>query len=462
MPRFGHPRRFATASASCETGRISPGIYVVLSGAIRVTGRDAHGHDFPVVEHGAGCFSGEVSQLSGRPSFVDGIAVGDTETIEISTEQLHALLVGRGRARREDDARDDPAPRGADRDRRRRPGADRRRCFAGRRAAAQLPAAATAFRISSSIRRATPTHRPSSSATRPSASSCRSRCARTARCCATRPRASSRAASACSTPSATDAVYDVAIAGAGPAGLAAAVYAGSEGLSVLVIDARAFGGQAGAQRAHRELLRLSDRHLGAGARRPRLHAGAEVRRAHADPDGDAVHSTASLRRAASRWSCASATAARCARAPSSSPPARATGARECSNLKAMEGPRRLVLGLADRGAGCARARRWCWSAAATRPGRRPCSSPAHVAKVWMLVRGPGLAASMSKYLIDRIAATPNIELLTRTEIVGLAGTHESGVESVTLARNRKPASARRAPDPPRVHVPRRRARAPTG
>src|SRR5205085_5901756 len=41
-------------------------------------------------------------------------------------------------------------------------------------------------------------------------------------------------------------VYDVVIVGAGPAGLAAAVYAGSEGLSVLVLDRRAFGGQAGA------------------------------------------------------------------------------------------------------------------------------------------------------------------------------------------------------------------------
>ena len=43
-----------------------------------------------------------------------------------------------------------------------------------------------------------------------------------------------------------DRVYDVAIVGAGPAGLAAAVYAGSEGLSALVLDCRAFGGQAGA------------------------------------------------------------------------------------------------------------------------------------------------------------------------------------------------------------------------
>ena len=43
-----------------------------------------------------------------------------------------------------------------------------------------------------------------------------------------------------------DLIYDVAVVGAGPAGLAAAVYAGSEGLSVIVLDYRAFGGQAGA------------------------------------------------------------------------------------------------------------------------------------------------------------------------------------------------------------------------
>jgi thioredoxin reductase (NADPH) len=41
-------------------------------------------------------------------------------------------------------------------------------------------------------------------------------------------------------------VYDVAMIRVGPAGLAAAVYAGSEGLRTLVLDRRAFGGQAGA------------------------------------------------------------------------------------------------------------------------------------------------------------------------------------------------------------------------
>src|SRR5262249_23937173 len=43
-----------------------------------------------------------------------------------------------------------------------------------------------------------------------------------------------------------DLIYDVIVIGAGPAGLATAVYAGSEGLSVLVLDCRWFGGQAGA------------------------------------------------------------------------------------------------------------------------------------------------------------------------------------------------------------------------
>src|SRR4051812_33426908 len=45
---------------------------------------------------------------------------------------------------------------------------------------------------------------------------------------------------------AADKLYDAAIVGCGPAGLATAVYAASEGLSVIVLDARATGGQAGA------------------------------------------------------------------------------------------------------------------------------------------------------------------------------------------------------------------------
>ena len=62
----------------------------------------------------------------------------------------------------------------------------------------------------------------------------------------------------------------------------------------------------------------------------------------------------------------------------------------------------------------------------------------------MLVRSKGLAASMSKYLIDRIAATPNIELRTQTEISELEGAGEAGLESVTF-RNHKTGEAEKRP-----------------
>src|SRR5258708_5234788 len=76
--------------------------------------------------------------------------------------------------------------------------------------------------------------------------SCRSSCARADSCCTIPARRNSPAASGWWVRSIGDRVYDVAVIGAGPAGLATAVYAASEGLSVLVLDCRAFGGQAGA------------------------------------------------------------------------------------------------------------------------------------------------------------------------------------------------------------------------
>jgi thioredoxin reductase (NADPH) len=111
----------------------------------------------------------------------------------------------------------------------------------------------------------------------------------------------------------------------------------------------------------------------------------------------------------------------------------ATGARyrrpECSNLVAMEG----------RGV-------WYWASpveakmcagqevvlvgGGNSAGQAAVFLSGHAAKVWMLVRGQGLAASMSRYLIDRIAATPNIELLTRTELTHISGSRQSGIESL--------------------------------
>ena len=69
---------------------------------------------------------------------------------------------------------------------------------------------------------------------------------------------------------------------------------------------------------------------------------------------------------------------------------------------------------------------------------------AHASKVRMMVRGPGLAESMSRYLIDRIAATSNIELMTETEIVALDGRAGAGLEKVRW-RDRRAGAGSEAP-----------------
>jgi thioredoxin reductase (NADPH) len=55
------------------------------------------------------------------------------------------------------------------------------------------------------------------------------------------------------------------------------------------------------------------------------------------------------------------------------------------------------------------------------------------AKVWLLVRGDDLAASMSRYLVDRIGGLPNVEVLTRTNVTGLEG-HDGMLEAIRWCR----------------------------
>jgi thioredoxin reductase (NADPH) len=55
---------------------------------------------------------------------------------------------------------------------------------------------------------------------------------------------------------------------------------------------------------------------------------------------------------------------------------------------------------------------------------------AHARKVTMIIRGGGLGASMSRYLIERIEATPNIELIFNAEVIGLEGNEDASLERV--------------------------------
>jgi thioredoxin reductase (NADPH) len=89
-----------------------------------------------------------------------------------------------------------------------------------------------------------------------------------------------------------DHLYDVAVVGAGPAGLATTVYAASEGLSVIVLDCRAFGGQAGASARIENYLGFPTGISGLALMASCLQSGAEIRGRDGNPGrGDEPLST---------------------------------------------------------------------------------------------------------------------------------------------------------------------------
>ena len=66
------------------------------------------------------------------------------------------------------------------------------------------------------------------------------------------------------------------------------------------------------------------------------------------------------------------------------------------------------------------------------------------AKVWLLVRGHGLEASMSRYLVDRIAGLSNVEVVTQAQISGLEGSNGMLEASAGVARSAKKRGGRSA------------------
>ena len=183
--------------------------------------------------------------------------------------------------------------------------------------------------------------------------------------------------------------YDVAIVGAGPAGLATAVYGASEGLSILVLEQIRVRRTGRRQRAHRELPRLSHRRLGTGAHGACVHPGAEVRsRVQPLDRGE----TAGLHLGA--LGSGSGARPRARRRPAG-PGAggrrrdrRALPPSGDSESGAVRGPRRVVLGLARRGPAVPRTRTWPWWAAETRPDRPRCFSRARRATCPCWCAGP--------------------------------------------------------------------------
>jgi thioredoxin reductase (NADPH) len=217
-------------------------------------------------------------------------------------------------------------------------------------------------------------------------------------------------------------VRDVAVIGAGPAGLAAAVYAASEGLDVVVLEGNAPGGQAGSSSRIENYLGfptgISGQALAGRARIQAEKFGAEI----------AIARTA--------------VGVRCQTRPYEVVLAGGETVRAKSVLIAsgveyrkpdLEGRERFEGVGVYYGATFVEAQ-VCGGdevivvGGANSAGQAATYLSQTAARVHMLVRGPGLSDTMSRYLIDRITDNPKIDLRVRTRLDALEG--EDHLESV--------------------------------
>jgi thioredoxin reductase (NADPH) len=215
-----------------------------------------------------------------------------------------------------------------------------------------------------------------------------------------------------------DRVYDVAVVGAGPAGLATAVYAASEGLSAIVLDSRAFGGQAGASARIENYLGfptgISGMALMGRAYNQAQKFGAEMAipdeaTSLAAEDGSAAPFTLNLltgERVRAR-SVVIATGARYRRIDVQN-----LDVFEASSVHYWASPIEAKLSANQEVA---------LVGAGNSAGQAAVYLASQGAKVWMLVRGDDLAATMSRYLVDRIRSLTNVELVTGATVSGLEG-----------------------------------------
>jgi thioredoxin reductase (NADPH) len=425
--RFGKLLDFRRGDRLFAAGEPSPGMFLVLRGALAITQRDGMGRVTPITRHGPGQFSGEVGQLSMRPALADGIADEDGQALLIASGQLRALII----------AEADLGERLV------RALILRRVALIQAGAAGPVligqPGSPAVVRLQSFLNRNGYPHHVLNVAQDADAAALHQQYGA----------AEGEALAVCPdgsvlrNPSETelarcigmvdtvnhDELFDVVVVGAGPAGLATAVYAASEGLQVLVLDCRAFGGQAGASARIENYLGfptgISGQALAGRAFVQAQKFGAQTlipaqvqsldcgRSAH----GGELQLTLSDGRKLRARTVVIATGARYRR------PA-------VPRLAEFEG----------RGV-------WYWASAlearmctgsevalvggGNSAGQAAVFLSQHAAKINMLVRGSSLAAGMSRYLIDRIEATPNIELRPNTELTQLHGDAGQGLVAVT-------------------------------
>jgi len=93
LRRFGEVRRYTAGERLMTAGQVAPGLVVVLSGSVAVTGDDQLDAHRPIVTYSDGDFMGELAQLAGRPALADAVAEQTVEALIIPPERLRALLI---------------------------------------------------------------------------------------------------------------------------------------------------------------------------------------------------------------------------------------------------------------------------------------------------------------------------------------------------------------------------------
>jgi len=415
--RFGEVRRFAAGEAVFTAGHVGPGLMVVLAGIVDVTRREQSGQRSLIVTYRPGQFMGELAQLAGRPALADAVAKEPVEALIIPPDRLRALLVAEAdmgerimralilrRVGLLETGTGGPIIVGrADHgDVLRLAGFLRRNGHPHQLLNPETDAEAKALieRFHVDPGQLPIVLCPGGQLLRNPGEDELARCVGLVR------------------PIDANRLYDVAVVGAGPAGLATAVYAASEGLSVLVLDCRAFGGQAGASARIENYLGFPTGITGialmARAYNQAQKFGAEM----AIPDEASGLSPAND--LADRYTLQLYNGERV----STRSVVIASGARyrrlAVAGLDAFEAASIHYWATPLEAKLCA-SQEVALVGAGNSAGQAAVYLSSQVARVRMLVRGPSLDATMSRYLVDRIEGLANVEVVTGAEITELEG-----------------------------------------
>jgi thioredoxin reductase (NADPH) len=416
--RFGEVRRYAAGEALFKIGEAGHGLFVVLSGKVDISQHDESGGRRQFLTCGPGGVIGEMAQLLGRPMLLDAFAQGPVEALAIPPDRLRALLI----------AEAELGERIMHALIVRRVGMIEK--GTGGPVIVGNPQSGDVLRLEGFLKRNGHPCQRLDPETDPEAKALMERLHVLP---GQLPIVLCPGGELLHNPSETelarciglvgtidpDRVYDVAVVGAGPAGLATAVYAASEGLSVLVLDCRGFGGQAGASARIENYMGfptgITGMALMARAYSQAHKFGVETAiptevtglRALGDRDEGRVVLELSGDKHVNARSVVIASGALYRRL-------------KVENLDAFEAASVHYWASSLEAKLCA-GQEVAVVGAGNSAGQAVVYLAGKAAKVWVLVRGPDLASSMSNYLVERIAGLGNVEVVPQVEVSRLEG-----------------------------------------